>query len=61
MAVYDDNGPGYDVNSLKGSNVTIVLDKEGIQPYSSPDEVFTGRNGEPGNSGWIDGSVYIAA
>jgi hypothetical protein len=57
MAVYDDNGPGFNETAIAASNVSVVLDAHTVKPYSSPREVFIGPDGEEGNVGWIDASV----
>jgi hypothetical protein len=58
MAVYSDDGPGYDEADIATSNISIVLDAEGLAPYSGPSQVFLGPDGEANNVGWIDTSVY---
>ncbi|CAJ2503411.1 Uu.00g108050.m01.CDS01 [Anthostomella pinea] len=60
MAVYDDNGPGYDVEAMKAGNVTIVLDSEVVEPYRSPAGVFITPEGATGNVLWIDGEALAS-
>ncbi|KAI1877322.1 hypothetical protein JX265_003330 [Neoarthrinium moseri] len=60
MAVYEDNGPGYNEAAMAASNISIILDAQGIKPYNSPSQVFLQPNGIPYNVGWIDSNVYNA-
>jgi hypothetical protein len=57
-AVYDNSGPGNNVTAQLASNVTVVLDAGGYEPYSSPAKVFITPEGDPDNTAWIDRSVY---
>ncbi|KAL1851008.1 hypothetical protein VTK73DRAFT_9563 [Phialemonium thermophilum] len=57
MATFHDFGPGYDVEAERASNITIVLDKNGVEPYDRPEDVFLTEDGKPKNVGWIDRSV----
>lgn len=57
MAVYDNYGPGNDLEAQKGNNMTIVLDKKGVAPYDRPADVFLTEDGKPGHTGWLDKSV----
>lgn len=58
-AVYNNNGPGNDVAAQLASNVTITLDEEEYEPYSSPAKVFITPEGDTDNTAWIDSSVYF--
>ncbi|KAK7958550.1 hypothetical protein PG988_013398 [Apiospora saccharicola] len=55
--VYRNLGPGYDEVAMAASNVTTVLDGEGVEPYVIPGEVFMGWEGEPDDLSWIDQTV----
>jgi len=57
MAVYDDLGPGWTPGPMASSNVTIVLNATGVEPYRYPANVFMTADGKPRNVGWIDQSV----
>jgi len=54
MAVFDDYGPGWTPDAMAASNVTIVLDERGVQPYRDPADVFITEDGRPRDISWID-------
>lgn len=58
-AVYNNNGPGNNVTAQLASNVTITLDTEEYEAYSTPAKVFITPEGDTGNTAWIDASVYF--
>ncbi|KIW00079.1 uncharacterized protein PV09_08421 [Verruconis gallopava] len=61
MAVYEDYGPGYNISAIEAhSNITTVLNSKTYAPYSSPSKVFLTEDGVPGDSKWIDSSVFRA-
>lgn len=59
MATWDNYGPGWNVTAERASNVTIVLDDEGVAPYRWPADVFLTSTGEPNNTWWVDQSVLV--
>ncbi|KAF1944975.1 pectin methylesteras-like protein [Clathrospora elynae] len=57
MAEYADYGPGWNATARKEGNVTIVMDREEYEPYSTLEKVFQYPfDGQFGNVGWIDRS-----
>ncbi|KAK7740708.1 hypothetical protein SLS53_005176 [Cytospora paraplurivora] len=59
MATWDNYGPGWNVTAERASNITIVLDDEGVEPYRWPVDVFLTSTGEPNNTWWVDQSVLV--
>ncbi|KAH6659161.1 pectin lyase fold/virulence factor [Truncatella angustata] len=57
-AVYNNNGPGDNVTAQVASNVTLVLDSDEYEPYSSPARVFITPEGDADDTAWIDSNVY---
>jgi hypothetical protein len=57
MAEYKDFGPGWNATGRAAANITIVMNDEQYEPYSTPEKVFQYPfNGTFGNTGWIDRS-----
>lgn len=58
MAEYASHGPGWNLTARIAGNITQVLDRSGVLPYSSPEKVFMTPEGVQPNVGWIDGKFY---
>jgi hypothetical protein len=57
MAEYKSYGPGWNATGRAVGNVTVVMDDEEYEPYSSVDKVFQyPGEGRFGNTAWIDGT-----
>jgi hypothetical protein len=55
MAEYKDYGPGWNATGRAVGNVTIVMNDEQYEPYSTLEKVFQYPfDGKLGNTGWID-------
>jgi hypothetical protein len=55
MAEYKSYGPGWNATGRAVGNVTIVMDDEEYEPYSTVDKVFQYPfEGRFGNVEWID-------
>jgi hypothetical protein len=55
MAEYKDYGPGWNATGRAVGNVTLVMNEDRYEPYSSPEKVFQYPfEGRFGNVKWID-------
>jgi hypothetical protein len=55
MAEYKDYGPGWNATGRAVGNVTVVMNDQQYEPYSTLEKVFQYPfNGTLGNTAWID-------